>query len=164
MTQNERRRALADSLQDVIDHPTRRAIDLKRDSETTRHDASRRRRLIVATLLVVAWGSLGWLWLARPDAVFNPSLGMPMGGAGTPEEGLRYGMYLQAARIREFQIEQGRRPATIVEAGEAAEGLTYVVAETGWTVRGMLNGLPMELTSRMSADSFLTASRVAGRP
>lgn len=157
MTQIERRRALAESLQNAIDHPMRRSTDIKQENETGRHEARQRRRRVVAILFLVAWGSLGWLWLARPDAVFNPPLGQAEGAEYSAEAGLRYGMFLQAARIREFEADSGRLPQTIAEAGEAEEGLTYSLTGGRWTLRGTVNGTVLELTSEMSADAFLQA-------
>ena len=76
MTQIERRRALAESLQDVIDHPMRRASDIKAANETARQESNQRRRMVTGGLLLLTWGVLGWLWLARPDWAFNPPLGL----------------------------------------------------------------------------------------
>ena len=154
MTQMERRRELAESLQNAIDNPQRRASDIKAATAAARTELSRRRRTVVVGLLLASWGALGWLWLTRPEWVFDPPLGLTTVAQQSVEEGLRYGMFLQAARIREFEAEQGRLPATILEAGEVEEGLQYTVASGRWTLRGILGDRPMELTSEMSADSF----------
>jgi len=155
MTERERRRALAESLQEALDHPMRRASDIKAANEAARQEFGKRRRLVAAGLLVVTWGGLGWLWLTRPDWLFSPPLGIVAETQLSEEAGLRYGMYLQAARIREFEAEFGRLPETIAEAGEAEEGLRYTVSDGRWTLVGMLGGQPLNLTSEMSVDSFL---------
>lgn len=155
MTEHERRRALAESLQEAIEHPARRASDLKHERETSRQEVVQRRRRGAGILLLLTWGVLGWLWLAKPEFVFSPSLGQAEGARFSAEEGLRYGMYLQAARIREFQAEHGRLPASIAEAGEAEAGLEYVVEGGRWTLRGTADGTELELTSEMSPEGFL---------
>lgn len=154
MTERERRRALAESLQDALDHPMRRATDIRAATETARRESAQRRRTVTVGLLLVSWGALGWLWLMRPSWVFSPPLRSVSVSQQSEEEGLRYGMYLQAARIREFEAEHGRLPETIAEAGEAEEGLHYAVAGTRWTLQGMVGDLRLELTSAMSVDSF----------
>lgn len=155
MTQIERRRALAESLQEAMDHPRRRATDIKATIETARVETSQRRRRLVLVALVGTWGVLGWLWLAQPDWAFNPPLGIVAEAEFSEEEGLRYGMYLQAARIQEFTAEFGRLPTSIAEAGEAEEGLQYEVTGNRWKLLGTLGDRTVELTSEMSADSFL---------
>lgn len=155
MTQIDRRRALAESLQEVIDHPLRRASDIKAANETARVETSQRRRRLVLVALVASWGTLSWLWLARPDWAFNPPLGIVAEAEFSEEEGLRYGMFLQAARIREFEADSGRLPASIAEAGEAEEGLRYEITDAGWRLLGTLGNRQLVLTSEMSADAFL---------
>jgi len=106
---------------------------------------------VLAALVAV----LAWLWIARPASVFDPIGARAPGATGPTEPALRYGMYLQAARLMEFEAEHARWPDSLEEAGVAEEGLEYQVAEGGWILRGRLGGQVLELTSRMSADSFL---------
>ncbi|MCL4865418.1 MAG: hypothetical protein KJZ47_05955 [Gemmatimonadales bacterium] len=154
MTQVERRRALADSLQEVLDHPHRRSTDIREERDAARIQAGQRRRRLMLVALVAAWGALGWIWLARPGWVFEPPLTTAQGAQYSPEEGLRIGMALQAFRLREFAAETGRLPSSLAEAGEVEEGLSYLVRDGGWILRGDLGSRQLELTSEMSVDSF----------
>lgn len=163
MTEIERRRALAESLQEAMSHPLRRASDIRAAAERARFEAMQRRRKAMVGLLVLVWGALGWIWAAQPAWVFSPSMGIAAETRFTEEEGLRYGMFLQASRIREFQLEFGRLPESIQEAGEAEEGLSYVVSGDRWTLTGTAGGRPLVLTSDMSPEAFLQVQESASR-
>lgn len=150
MADPDSRRQLAESLREALSTPASGTAADRRPAP----DRGRQR------LMTVALAGLGlvlaWLWIARPASVFDPIDAATL--AEPTEPALRYGMYLQAARVTEFQAEHGRLPASLEEAGVAEEGLDYQVAEGGWILRGRLGGQVLELTSRMSADSFLGAS------
>jgi hypothetical protein len=156
MSEFERRQKLAESLQDAIDSKSGRPLPGDRVEKEARGASAGRRRATLVTL-VIGWGTLAAIWLVRPDAIFNPNLGLPTAPELTAEEGLRRGMYLQGARIREFATVAGRLPASIAEAGEAEPGLTYSPGGTTWSLRGTGGGREITLTSTMSPDSFLIA-------
>lgn len=80
-------------------------------------------------VLAVLVGVTAWVWIAPPAWLVPPG----PGPAPIEEEeaALRFRMYLQAQRIRSFELSRGRLPATLEEAGEAAEGLEYELVAPG---------------------------------
>lgn len=102
--------------------------------------------------LLLGWTFLAWAWLARPSAVFVSGVAQT---AEQEEADLRYALYLQASRIREFVDEHDRLPTDLGEAGDVEEGITWVVAGTEWSLSGRSGPHLLELTSLMSTDSFL---------
>lgn len=152
----ERRRQLAESLQEVLNTPLRRQDDPELVARLRREEARRRRQRPLLVCAIGGWIALAWLWTARPAMIFDP-LGAraPTLDPATAEASLRYGLYLQASRIHEFQAEHGRLPTTLDEAGHVEEGVTWQGAGTEWTLRGRVGDLVLQLTSRMAVDSFL---------
>lgn len=152
MTEQERRRRLAESLAEVLQHGMRRQDDPALVERLREADARRQRQRLMILFLILGWAFLAWMWLARPAAVFVP---LAEQTAGQEEAELRYGLYLQASRIREFVDEHKRLPASLEEAGDVEAGLTWAVADTEWSLVGRSGPYLLELTSLMSADSFL---------
>ncbi len=162
MTEQDRRRRLAESLAEVLGHGMRRQDDPALVERLRQTEARRRRQRLMVLFLVLGWGFLAWAWLARPPALFVPLVEQTV---GQEEAGLRYGLYLQASRIREFAEEHNRLPTDLAEAGDVEEGITWAVAGTEWSLSGRSGPHLLELTSLMSADSFLGNSlERLGRP
>ena len=112
-----------------------------------------------AWLAVLLLGVAAWLWLFPPAALrIEPPPPQPI---EQEEAALRFTMYLQAQRIRSFQQEAGRLPATLEEAGPPLPGLRYTRLHedlyqlTGETERLTLtyrSDLPLEDFAREAAD------------
>lgn len=85
----------------------------------------RGRSVAVAVLAVIT----AWLWLMPPTWLVPPA--PPPRPLAEEEAALRFTMYLQAQRIRVYELEHGELPATLTDAGEPAEGLSYDVLAPG---------------------------------
>lgn len=164
MVDMERRRELAESLQDVLNTPMRRASDPSLVQALRQQQALQRRQRRLVVIMIGGWVVLGWLWIAKPAVVFDPLNLSADTSADVIEAQMRYALYLQASRVVDFAVEQGRVPANLDETGAVEEGLEYLPDSAAWTLRGTVGGQVLELTSRMSADSFLGNSLERLRP
>jgi hypothetical protein len=116
-----------------------------------------------APIAWVAAASVAWLLVAvtlitRPawsaGATPRPYVA-PAGDAS-----LRYGVWLAAHRITEFERENGRLPSFLAEAGIADSALRYAVTgERAWGVTAREGVQWVMLLNTMSADSFLGDAR-----
>lgn len=89
----------------------------------------RRRRSYGPILLVVLIGVTAWLWILPPAWLIPPA---PEPQPIEAEEAaLRFGMYLQAQRIKAYELRHGRLPETLGEAGEGLPGASYRVLGAG---------------------------------
>lgn len=114
-----------------------------------------RRRTPLLLTLLVAWAGLVWAWIARPDAIFQPG-SFPAPNAQERDALARHALYLQRARVEQFVVDNGRLPRDLEEAGEVEEGVTYLPTPPDFAVvMQEFPGGPLELTSKMDADSFL---------
>lgn len=159
----DRRRQLAEALQDALGAQARGANQAAVSTGFRRLEGQRRRQRRLLTLVAVGWALLLWLWVARPAAVFSP-LRPPDGTPAQRDAALRYALYLQAARLEAFKAEHGHLPATLDEIEVVEKGLHYVGSGNDWALRGAAGTVELELTSRMSADSFLGRSLDRLRP
>lgn len=151
--EHERRKALAEALRDVLDH---------QDNEGARGQTPQRPgkiggRKLVISFLVVSWGFIAWVWLARPAFIFGTTQQVV-----TPEvrdASLRFALYLQRGRIERYAAKFGRLPASLDATGDPVEdGVTYVRDGDRYTLVGRDSTLELQLTNRMRADSFLGSS------
>ena len=80
-----------------------------------------------SVLLVVLVGVTVWLWVLPPAWLIAPAPEPPP----IEEEAaaLRFTMYLQAQRIKAFQLRTGRLPEALAEAGQEMPGMGYRVLE-----------------------------------
>lgn len=150
MSESERRKILAEALQEAMAAPE--VGKRRRGSSPPRN---RQRSLLFITLL--GWAVLGWIWIARPAAIFNSGQAAPAVSAEQREARLRYAIYLQRHEIAAFLRQNGRLPATLADAElDRSAGLRLEFgADGGWAVVGDHDGTPLRLTDRMDADSFL---------
>lgn len=70
-----------------------------------------------------------WLWVLPPPWLIPPAPAGP--SAAEQEAGLRFGVYLQAQRIRVYELEHGVLPRTLDAAGPTIPGVTYEVVGDG---------------------------------
>lgn len=85
-------------------------------------------RLKLAALLVLIAVTV-WLWVLPPPWLIAPAPAGP--SAAEQEAGLRFGVYLQAQRIRVYELEHGVLPRTLDAAGPTIPGLTYELVGEG---------------------------------
>lgn len=86
-------------------------------------------RLKLAALLALIVVTV-WLWVLPPSWLI-PS---PPAGPSVAEQeaGLRFGVYLQAQRIRAYELEHGSLPETLEDAGPSIPGVSYAVLGSGF--------------------------------
>ena len=76
------------------------------------------------------------------------------------ESGLRIEMYLQVARIQSYVTEHERLPATLEDAGEVTEGVTYVpMAGSVFRLRGEAGGVTVDYTSTEPVEDLLANAK-----
>ena len=80
-------------------------------------------------LLVVLLAVTAWLWIMPPAWLVPPP--PPPQPIQQEEAALRFTMYLQAQRVRAYQLEHGSLPETLAEAGQAIPGVDYVLLGPG---------------------------------
>lgn len=100
---------------------------LEQQAQEAAHEVRVRgpRRMYQAFLVAILLGLTAWLWLLPPGwLVPPPPEPQPI---AQEEAALRFGMYLQAQRIRAFEIREGRLPETLTEAGQGLPGVAYTV-------------------------------------
>ncbi len=109
----------------------------------------------VTILCVVAWGWLGYAWLARPAWLFPQELA----AVPTPAEAeatMRFGMYLELERVFDYRAAHGRLPGALGEAGDVEEGVDYMrTGDTTFVLTGQLSGRTLRLESTDSREEFL---------
>jgi len=153
MPNQESRRDLAHSLRDAVESVEQQAIE-QAARERRRLEARARRQGPLLGVAVLGWGLLTWLWVTKPAVIFEPDRG-PSPTPERVEAGLRFALYLQAARVREFIADSARTPRTLAETGAVEDGVTWEPQEAGWALTGRDGTLTLRLTDRMAVDSFL---------
>lgn len=113
-----------EALLEVLEQQAERAD--AEDRRPRRGDRSSRWKVsaLVALLALTAW-----LWILPPAWLVPPPPAPPP--IAEQEAALRFGMYLQAQRIRAFQLREGALPVTLEEAGEPLPGMSYVLVAPG---------------------------------
>lgn len=74
---------------------------------------------------VLLLGASVWLWVLPPAWLIPPP--PPPQPVAEEEAALRFTMYLQAQRIRAYELEHGLLPESLVAAGQSLPGMTYVM-------------------------------------
>ena len=104
---------------------------------------------------------LGWLWIARPAAVFAPDPAAPLTPAAA-EARTRFALYLERARVDAYRQSNGRLPTSLEQAGSVEEDVTFRVTDGGgYVLESRASGTLLQLTDRMNSDSFLGTAAVA---
>lgn len=115
-----------ESLLEVLEAQAERADADARRSRRGKGRARGRLKLgLLATLVAVTV----WLWVLPPAWLVPPPPAPPT--AAEEEASLRFGIYLQAQRIRVYQLEHGTLPATLEAAGPPVPGMSYAVVAPG---------------------------------
>lgn len=153
MDEAERNQRLESAVRDAV------ATQAERDRaelERAMTPVKRRQRTLVVVLLL-SWVAMGWIWSTKPAFIFGTEgHGMT---AERQEASLRFGMVLEQSRAREYHDQTGRWPASLTAlGGDGEEGVTGAPDGSGFVVTGRAGDLHLELTDRMSADSFLGSS------
>jgi hypothetical protein len=163
MTNPDSREALAAALQAVIEERAEAAADERRRGDRRRGDRRRgdrrgspgqRAQWPFVLVMLLSLGATAWIWLARPAVIFG-TLDRPPRSAEVEAATLRFALFLEHARVREYIAVHGRPPSTLAAAGPVEEGVTLEAAGGRWLVRGDAGGVTLRLTDRMDADSFL---------
>ncbi len=150
MNESNRHQIIAEALREAMDSEI-----VNRKPQRRPPPRNRQRSLLLMTML--GWAVLGWIWIARPAAIFGTGAPEPAVSAEQREARLRYAIYLQRHEIAAYLRQSGRLPATLADAElDSSAGLRLEYgADGGWAVVGDHDGTPLRLTERMDADSFL---------
>lgn len=109
---------------------------------------------------VAAWIVVAGLLLLQPPIARGPADQPWAPPPQNIEASLRYGLWLAQGRVEHFLRTRGRMPSFLAEAGIDDLTLTLVVVRgTEYRLEGRAGELVLELSSEMSADSMLGASR-----
>ena len=150
------REELHNAIRVAVDAQRQQAVEDRKARDARRRRKSRDTPLYVG--LVATWGLLAWLWIARPDAVFNAREAPPALSPAKAEARARYALYLQRSRLEAFRHAHGRLPNTLRDAGPVEDGVTYQRAGNGYVLTRDVSGNSLRLTNTMAVDSFLGSS------
>lgn len=151
MADTDQHRILEEALRDVV-------ADQAATAESQRAARRLRPRKSAPTLIIVAvlaWGALAWLWIARPAAIFGSGVNAVAMTANEQDAFVRYGLYLQRARVERFRAQLGRLPSTLAESGPVEAGVEFATTSDGYVLEAKAGAGTLRLTERMNADSFL---------
>jgi hypothetical protein len=149
----ERRQKLEEALRDAVQQ---RNLSPAEARTARRGDRARNPGVTIA-LVLVGWGCIAWIWLARPAFLFGPT-DPPPPSAEVREARLRFAMFLERSRVEAFVQRRGRLPTTLAEAGPVEAGVSYDRTSSGYALHGTRDSLSLLLTSAMNPDSFLGRS------
>lgn len=142
-----------EALVEVMEHQASQAA---RDRVREVEEALRRKEegggvpyWVLAVLLVIT----AWLWLFPPSMLsIEPPPPQPV---EQEEAGLRFAMYLQAQRIRAFQLETGSYPERLEDAGPPIPGMEYTLLTGGlYQLTGETDRLRLTYRSDLPLDDF----------
>lgn len=151
MEDTDQHRILSEALRDVVADQAATA----ESARAARRVRPRKNPPALIVVAVVAWGVLGWLWIARPAWIFGSGVSAPAMSAGERDAHVRYGLYLQHTRVERFREQKGRLPTSLAEAGLVDTGLIFATTSGGYVLEAMAGAATLRLTERMNADSFL---------
>lgn len=158
MSQSDRRRELAEALQEVAEAQRADADEARRRQKARRPEGTRPATIAVG---LAAAGLLAWIWVARPAAVFAPGTPAPLSPAAA-EERARVALYLERSRIEDYRRTRGRLPTSLADAGAVETGVSYRRADTGYLLEATPGRITLQLTDRMNSDSFLGEAATVG--
>lgn len=153
MDDNKRKQRLEDAVRDAV---KRQRAKYSEETEAALKPAWRRVWLL-ATLLIVSWGGIAWIWLARPAYIFGPDANSGW-NAQRHEASLRFEMMLTRGRIEDFKEENGKLPNSLAELGDGEDddvGVSLVRSGDSYTLIGRDSSITLRLNEAMSVDSFL---------
>ena len=157
MSQIDRRRELADALQAVTEAQRAEAAETQRRQQPPRQTGTHPATVFAG---ILAAAVLGWLWIARPAAVFAPDLTAPLTPAAA-EARSRFALYLERARVDAYRQSNGRLPSSLEQAGPVEDSVTLRITDGGYVLESRASGALMQLTDQMNSDSFLGTAAVA---
>lgn len=111
-----------EALLEVLEQQADRA---QREEKTQRGSGLPAGSIVLLVLVLLT----AWVWIIPPAWLVSP----PPAPVPVQEEeaALRFGMYLQAQRIRAFELAHGALPESLAEAGPSLPGMRYVIVEDG---------------------------------
>lgn len=158
MSQSDRRRELAEALQEVAEAQRAEADEARRRQKSgvgpgdpTGHHRGGSRGGRAAGMDLVA----------RPAAVFAPGTPAPLSPAAA-EERARVALYLERSRIEDYRRTRGRLPRSLADAGAVEAGVSYRRTDTGYLLEATPGRITLQLTDRMNSDSFLGEAATVG--
>lgn len=147
------RTQLHDAVRAAVDAKRQEILDERAERDARRRKASNQIPMLMT--IVISWGVLAWLWIARPAAVFDPRTPAPAVSGVEAEARARYALFLQRSRIDAYRQAHGRLPATLEDAGAVEEGVIYVRAGSSYVLTREANGAILRLTATTPAETFL---------
>jgi hypothetical protein len=141
-------------------------VDREREKARTVSEPARRRRnsLAIIALGVISWGWLGYTWLFKPAWLFAPDQSI----AQTPAEReatLRFGMYLESERVRDYFDANRRLPMDLGEAGDLEQGVDYSISgDSSFVLTGTLGTATLRLSSDDDVQEFLKPAGMKPAP
>ncbi len=158
MTAENRRKEFADALKEVAAAQRAEVAETQRRQQPPRRTGTHPATVVVGILAACV---MGWLWIARPAAVFAPDTTAPLTPVAAEARG-RFALYLERARIEAFQRTNGRLPKSLAEAGPVEDAVSFrLTAQGGYLLETGGALPPLQLTDRMNSDSFLGTAAVA---
>src|SRR5690606_32530471 len=127
MEEYERRRLLEEAVRAAVTERQQTPAEARMAAKAAA--ANRQTGLVV--LLLVVWGLLAWVWIARPEWAFGPKARPPASQA-VEEAEVRYALYLMRGRVEQFRRAQGYLPATLANVGRVERGVTLHPAPGGY--------------------------------
>ncbi len=139
------RRALLQAYQDVVrtehDKRTTQPVPVQPPSRAPFWASM---GLLIAVLAGILVLQPGWLFPKAPEESIE-----------LRTASLRVRMFVEIDRIDQFRNENGRLPATLIEAGADTTGLRYSVGGDAYSLEGVNRGVTLTYTSSQSAKDFL---------
>ncbi|MBL0177981.1 MAG: hypothetical protein IPP98_02500 [Gemmatimonadetes bacterium] len=157
MTPENRRKDLADALHAVAEAQRAEAAETQRRQQPPRRTGTQPATIFIGILAACV---LGWLWTARPAAIFAPELTAPLTPAAA-EARSRFALYLERARVDAYRRSVGRLPSSLEQAGPVEDSVTFRITDGGYVLERRASGALMQLTDQMNSDSFLGTAAVA---
>jgi len=154
MADTDQHRILEEALRDVVADQAATA-ESARATRVARRIRSRTKSPALLIVAVLAWGALAWLWIARPAVIFGSDVSAVAMTADQQDAHVRYGLYLQRARVERFREQEGRLPTTLAESGPVEAGVAFATTSDGYVLDAKAGAGMLRLTERMNADSFL---------
>lgn len=110
-----------EALLDVLEQQA----DLARRGDPSGRGSGRGARMLVIALAVIT----AWVWILPPRWLVP--VPPPAQTVAEEDAALRFAVYVQAQRIRAYQLERGFLPESLDEAGDPLPGLRYMVLGPG---------------------------------
>jgi hypothetical protein len=146
------KQALLEAFDSVLKTQAEERLAAQREAEARRN--ARRIRPGVLALAALALFLCAYLYIERPDWLFPDA--RPAESVAIKEASLRIGMANVAQHIERYRQQNGKVPASLLEAGTQVQGMTYApVDSTGWRLVGSHAGIELTLDSGEPLPRFL---------